>query len=236
MRLRQSEPAQPRAGGEKDLDRLPRMGERGVEDLSAALRAANMRAASRAASALVDAGRADDALDVLARHAADSSAALELLVETLDSSGVVHRFAGSMLLDRDAIDDVAQDALISIVGSIGSYRRGSRFTSWVHPIVRRRVADHLRRQRDTSTIDENLLPAARMSSLIATRVTVRQALADLPELYRIPVTLRDIEGMSYAEIAAHLERSLGTVKSQVSRGRALIAGTLRELDGAEVDP
>src|SRR5699024_2482221 len=92
--------------------------------------------------------------------------------------------------------------------------------------------DHLRRQRETATMNDELLPAARMSSLIATRVTVQQALAELPELYRVPVTLRDIEGMTYAEIATKLERSLGTVKSQVSRGRALIAGTLQDLGDA----
>lgn len=204
------------------------MGERDPDDLRAALLGSDDRAASRAVGALVQAGRTDDALDALAVRAAGSRAALELLVETLDASGVVHRFAGSMLLDRDAIDDVAQDSLISIVQSIGSFRAGSRFTSWVHPIVKRRVADHLRRRRDMSEVTDDLLPSARMSSLIATRVTVRQALADLPELYRVPVTLRDLEGMAYAEIARHLDRSLGTVKSQVSRGRAMVAGSLRE--------
>ncbi|MGO1306010.1 MAG: RNA polymerase sigma factor, partial [Microbacterium gubbeenense] len=100
--------------------------------------------------------------------------------------------------------------------------------SWVHPIVRRRVADHLRRQRETSPLNEELLPSARMSSMIATRATVQQALADLPDLYRVPVVLRDVHGLSYAEVAERLELSLGTVKSQISRGRAMVAGMLTE--------
>ncbi|MGO1266911.1 MAG: RNA polymerase sigma factor, partial [Microbacterium gubbeenense] len=170
----------------------------------------------------------DMALEALAERAAGSRAALDALVETLDAAGVVPRFAGSMLLDRDAIDDVAQDTLISIVQSIASYRGGGRFTSWVHPIVRRRVADHLRRQRETSPLNEELLPSARMSSMIATRATVQQALADLPDLYRVPVVLRDVHGLSYAEVAERLELSLGTVKSQISRGRAMVAGMLTE--------
>lgn len=204
------------------------MGMTRTDELVRALDAADARAASRAADELVAAGYADEALDALAERAASSRSALELLVETLDTSGVVHRFVGSMLLDRDAIDDVAQDTLISVVQSITSYRGGGRFTSWVHPIVRRRVADHLRRQRETTTLDEELLPTARMSSMIATRATVQQALADLPELYRIPVMLRDVHGLTYAQVAERTGRTLGTVKSQISRGRAMVAGMLTE--------
>ena len=203
------------------------MGMTRTDELVRALDAADARAATRAADELVAAGSADEALDALA-DAASSRSARELLVETLDASGVVHRFVGSMLLDRDAIDDVAQDTLISVVQSIASYRGGGRFTSWVHPIVRRRVADHLRRQRETTTLDEELLPTARMSSMIATRATVQQALADLPELYRIPVMLRDVHGLTYAQVAERTGRTLGTVKSQISRGRAMVAGMLTE--------
>lgn len=204
------------------------MGMTRTDELVRALDAADARAATRAADELVAAGSADEALDALAERAASSRSALELLVETLDASGVVHRFVGSMLLDRDAIDDVAQDTLISVVQSIASYRGGGRFTSWVHPVVRRRVADHLRRQRETTTLDEELLPTARMSSMIATRATVQQALADLPELYRIPVMLRDVHGLTYAQVAERTGRTLGTVKSQISRGRAMVAGMLTE--------
>ncbi|MGO1545744.1 MAG: RNA polymerase sigma factor [Microbacterium gubbeenense] len=204
------------------------MGTTRRDELVRALDDSDARAASRAAAALVESGEPDMALEALAERAAGSRAALDALVETLDASGVVHRFAGSMLLDRDAIDDVAQDTLISVVQSIASYRGGGRFTSWVHPIVRRRVADHLRRQRETSPLNEELLPSARMSSMIATRATVQQALADLPDLYRVPVVLRDVHGLSYAEVAERLELSLGTVKSQISRGRAMVAGMLTE--------
>ncbi|HIY24318.1 MAG TPA: sigma-70 family RNA polymerase sigma factor [Candidatus Brachybacterium merdigallinarum] len=55
----------------------------------------------------------------------------------------------SMLLDRDAADDVAQEVLISVMGSIGSYRGTGKVTSWLHTIVKRRVADHLRAHRES---------------------------------------------------------------------------------------
>ena len=57
--------------------------------------------------------------------------------------------------------------------------------------------------------------------------TVRDAVAALPDLYRAPVVLRDLDGLTYEEIAQRLGRTLGAVKVQISRGRALVAATLR---------
>ncbi|WP_162320449.1 RNA polymerase sigma factor [Nesterenkonia haasae] len=178
-------------------------------------------------------GQYDDALELLAQHAPHSPAVTELLIEALDASGVVHRFAGAALLDKAAVDDVAQDSLISVAESISSYDGRSKVTTWLHSIVRRRVVDHLRRAREVTELTEDLGPAERMSSAIATRTAVRQALAELPEVYRIPVTLRDINQAPYTEIAEQLGRPVGTVKSQVSRGRAMVAARLGEQDGRD---
>lgn len=171
----------------------------------------------------------DDALAVLADRAGTGSIlAVELLLEQLDETGVVRRFVRSALLDESAVDDVCQDVLISVAGSIGSFRGGSKVTTWVHSIVRRRVVDHLRRQRASAPLPEaDQGPAQRMSSMLATRATVQEALAGLPDLYRQPVTLRDLEGLSYAEVAQRLGRNVGTVKAQISRGRALVASSLQ---------
>lgn len=173
-------------------------------------------------------GGLEDVLDLLgARAAAGSPLATELLVELLDESGVVRRFVRGALLDESAVDDVCQDTLISVATSIHSFTGASKVTTWVHRIVRNRVVDHLRRQRATTVLpDDDVAPGARMSSLIATRATVRDALDALPALYREPVTLRDIEGLPYSAVADRLGRSVGTVKSQVSRGRALVAALL----------
>lgn len=201
-----------------------------VVDLEDALQHQDMAGASRAVAVLRESRQHDDALNTLTQYAAANPAVLELLVETLDASGVVHRFAGASLLDRTAVDDVAQDSLISVVNSISSYQGSGKFSSWVHQIVQRRVVDYLRRQRETAPLHDDLAPGVRMSSMIATRATVQDALAQLPELYREPVTLRDIDGLSYAEIAERLDRSLSAVKAQISRGRAMVAGRLDESD------
>lgn len=169
-------------------------------------------------------------LDALARLAATGDhLALEILLEQLDAARVLHRFISGLLLDEAAIDDVAQDALISIAGSITSFSGRSKFTTWVHRIARNRTVDHLRRQRDTTSLaeeDPDLGPAQRMSSMIAARVSVQEALTWLPEKYQTPITLRDVEGWSYQEVAEHLQLNVGTVKSQVSRGRAMLSAAL----------
>ncbi|MFV0253850.1 MAG: RNA polymerase sigma factor [Beutenbergiaceae bacterium] len=181
---------------------------------------------------LTEAASDADLLHCLAQQAAQGSPlATELLIERLDASGMVRAFAAGVLLDRAAVDDVSQDALISIAESIGSFAGTAKLSTWVHAIVRRRVVDHLRRLRDTAPLPpDDLAPSVRMSSAIATRATVRQALAQLPELYREPVELRDIEGLRYDDIAARLGRSVAAIKSQIGRGRAMIAGTLRQLE------
>lgn len=202
-----------------------------LADLSAALDAREATAATVAARGAAPA-QFDELLQLLALEAGKGSAlAAELLITRLDESGVVRRFARGALLDETSIDDVCQDSLISIAGSVAAFRGGSKVTTWVHSIVRRRVVDHLRRQRATAPLpDDDASPTQRMSSLLATRATVRDALARLPELYREPVVLRDMEGLSYAEVADRLDLPLGTVKGQISRGRALVAAALREGD------
>ncbi|GMA31295.1 RNA polymerase sigma factor [Litorihabitans aurantiacus] len=156
--------------------------------------------------------------------------AVEMLVEDLDESGTVRRFVRRSLLDEHAVDDVVQETLISVAGSITSFAGDSRVTTWVHRLAQRRVVDHLRRLRATEPLPaDDLLPSARISSMIATRATVREAVDRLPEHYREPVRLRDLEGVDYAEIARRLGRPVGTVKGQIARGRAMVATSIGDL-------
>src|SRR5699024_3421347 len=73
-------------------------------------------------------------------------------------------------------------------------------------------------------------------SIIATRATVHQALEALPDLYKVPVVLRDIEGHAYANIAERLDRPEGTIKAQIARGRAMVAAHLRDTGVTERSP
>jgi RNA polymerase sigma-70 factor, ECF subfamily len=189
-------------------------------------------AARRLLSDSVAAGQGEIALEQLARIASTGSAlAVELLVEVVDDLGVARRAARRYLVDESAVDDVAQDTLIAAAASITSFRGDAKFTTWLHQVARNRAIDHIRRQRATVALDddpEQQGPAMRMSSLIASRETVRKLLERVPEHYRDAVTLRDVEHLPYAEVAARLGRNVNTIKAQVARGRALLATMIGE--------
>src|SRR5699024_6289992 len=171
-------------------DHVPSKAQDSFVGLKHALCNADFSTARRITSELATATSAslDDALALIAHHAITKPQAVELLVELLDASGTVRRFAGAALLDHTAVDDVGQAALISIADSIDTYTGSSKVTSWVHGIVRRGVGDHLRRRRVSVPInDGHISPAGRMSSIISTRTTVRDTLESFPEIYQTPV-------------------------------------------------
>lgn len=165
-----------------------------VDGLLTALRAGDGVAARRRAAELDQ----DERWTVLA-GAATTPLAVELLVEEVDATGTVRRFVRRLLLDEHAVDDVVQDSLVSVASSVGGFDGRSKVSTWVHQIVQRRVVDHLRRQRATAPLPENdLAPSARISSIRASRATVQDAVAALPERYRErpPAPSASVEEMS----------------------------------------
>jgi RNA polymerase sigma-70 factor, ECF subfamily len=210
---------------------------RAVATLKAAVVSDNTSLARRQLGELIDEADHDGALDVLAEVAAGggpgSVLATELLIEALDRFGTARHAVRRFIVDEAAVDDVVQDTLVTVAQSITTFRGEARFTTWLHQLARNRAVDHLRRARAAVALadgDHEPAPApgtaARMSSLVASRQAVRQLLDELPDRYRDAVTLRDVEGLPYAEVAVRLGRNVNTVKSHVARGRALLASLL----------
>jgi len=193
--------------------------------------AGDRRAAARIATRLRD-GDAD-LLDEVAREAAAGSpVALDLLLTAIDDLGHVRAAVRRIIVASAAVDDVAQEVLITVASKISTYRGEARFTTWLYQVAKYKGIDHLRRQRDTDTLDEHEgLEAARLSSIIATRASIRQAVDALPEHYRDAVVLRDLQQLSYQEVAERLDVPLNTARTRIARGRALLAATLAEHDG-----
>lgn len=198
----------------------------------AAATAGDRRAGDTVAAAVVAEGRDSTLLDDLAiAAAAGSVAALELLLGAVDDLRLARTAIRRLVLDPAAVDDVAQDVAIVVAERISSFRGEARFTTWLHQVARFKSIDHLRRQRDEASIDDSRdeLPgsdAARISSMIATRTILRAAIDELPEHYRGPLVLRDIERLRYDEIAERSGIPLNTAKTRVARARALLAGKL----------
>jgi RNA polymerase sigma-70 factor, ECF subfamily len=211
-----------------------------ADHLAAALAGGDVTGARRLAAAPPpgrdDRADRDRGLDVLAhRAAAGDTAAFELLAELVDELGLARAGVRQVLVDEGSVDDVTQDALVSMAVSIRRFTGEATFVTWLFTIAHRRAVDHLRRRRTTEPLDDaeggdDVGEALRISSLISTREAVQQLVGGLPERYRRAIELRDIQRLSYAETADRLGLNVNTVKSHVARGRALLAAML---DGGE---
>lgn len=204
------------------------MGRSGDSPWQEAVLAEDKPVARRLLARLVREDEGDEALDELARLAADGSAlAVELLIEVVDELGVARRAVAAFLFDEAAVQDVTQDTLIAVASSVPSFRGDARFTTWLHQVARRRTVDYLRRERRTEPLnDRDHGPAMRISSLIAAEDTAQRLVQSLPEPYRTAVYLRDVKRLPYPDVARDLDRNLNTVRSHVARGRAMLAAQL----------
>lgn len=144
----------------------------------------------------------------------------------------VYRFAFAMAKSRSFAQDVMQEVFLNVLENAGRFdsRKGS-VRAWLFGCARYVTLDRLRLERrwtddmpaDLTTLDgdERLLAAQRLERLHA-------AIARLPVEYREALVLFELQELTYAETAAVLECPVGTVRSRLHRGRALLAAMLDE--------
>jgi RNA polymerase sigma-70 factor, ECF subfamily len=151
---------------------------------------------------------------------------------------VCRRITGN---DADAAD-ATQEALIAIVRGLGRFDGRSAFSTWVYRIATNASLDELRRRkrRPMVIVDDPVsheLPdhdsGDRIDGL-GDRMAIDTALRLVPEDFRVPLVMRDVCDLDYAEIAATLDIPVGTVKSRIARGRGALAQILRA--GNQTDP
>jgi RNA polymerase sigma-70 factor (ECF subfamily) len=170
---------------------------------------------------------AGDAPRFLDRLRAGDAPAFEELVMTYQ-----HRVFGvalRMLGNRAEAEDVAQEAFVRAHRALGAFRGDAKLSTWLYSITsrlclnrlasgERRMArqgeDALLRLSDAGPRPDAALERRELETALG------RAIAELPEDRRIVVVLRDIEGLSYEEIAQVLELELGTVRSRLHRARA----------------
>ena len=134
--------------------------------------------------------------------------------------------------------DASQNALIAIVKALPRFDGRSSFATWAYRIATNASLDELRRRgrRPALAIADydgptELLDTTswRFDEQLADRDAIETALSALPDEFRLPLVMRDLLDLEYAEIADQLGVPLGTVKSRIARGRAMLARAL-ELD------
>ncbi len=189
----------------------------------------------------------DGALDqeLVRRAQAGDRAAFDLLVRKYQQR--VANLVARYVHDAGEVMDVTQEAFIKAYRALPRFRGDSAFYTWLYRIAINTAKNHLvalnRRPPGTdleAETAEQLDLGTRLRDmdtpehLVLTdevAATVRQAMADLPEDLRTAITLRELEGLSYEEIAQAMGCPIGTVRSRIFRARDAIDKRLRPLLG-----
>ncbi|MEM9615861.1 MAG: RNA polymerase sigma factor [Actinomycetota bacterium] len=186
-----------------------------------------------------DPGLLDEYLKALVAGAVGGDAvALERLLAAISDGELAHPGIRRVLVNEADVDEVAQDVLVAVARGLDGFEGTSRVTTWLYSIARFKALDHVRRRRpqpvgDRPDVDALVGDAARISSMVATQASVQELLEQVPEPYRTAVRLRDLDGLPYEEIATATDAPINTVRSRISRGRALLAA-LVTAEGADL--
>ncbi|MDA8390049.1 MAG: RNA polymerase sigma factor RpoE [Gammaproteobacteria bacterium] len=181
--------------------------------------------------------------ELVARVRRGDKAAFDLLVRKYQHK--VAKLVARYVYDRTEVEDVTQEVFIKAYRALEGFRGDSAFYTWLYRIAVNTAKNHLVFQgrrlpaadleaeeaeltaegsalRDISTPEHNVL-----TEEIAR--TVSRVLESLPEDLRVAITLREIEGLSYEEIAAIMACPIGTVRSRIFRAREAIDKEIKPL-------
>jgi RNA polymerase sigma-70 factor (ECF subfamily) len=150
---------------------------------------------------------------------------------------IAYKFVGR----HDQAEDLAQDVFLKLYKSLDTFDRRANFQTWLISVSRNLCIDHYRSVRkERETINRDIDPSVLtpVSTDLAADVRIerrdraamlREALDKLAPTLRTAVMLRDIQELSYQEIAGRLRLPEGTVKSRINRGRTELARQVRKL-------
>lgn len=165
----------------------------------------------------------------------------------------IHQLALRHLKNREDAEEVAQDVLYRVVRKIDAFRGDAALSSWIYRITFNAAMSRLRNGRfsrpgevpeqPSGRFDDEFMPpprheAADWSSMAddavlrgELRKRLREAVGKLPAIYRAPVLLRDIQGLSTEEASAILRVKDQTLKSRLHRGRLILRAQLADFAG-----
>ena len=165
---------------------------------------------------------------------------------------IVHRYQNPIvnylyrfLNDYEEAVDLAQETFVRVYFAIDRYHSGFAFSTYIYRIATNLAISEIRKRKRRKLLsltglfqsdaeeqtefqpkDERSLPDEDLVEDEQSRV-IAKAIAALPEKYRVPIILRDVDGHSYEEIAEIMELGLGTTKSRISRARGLLKEKLK---------
>lgn len=174
------------------------------------------------------------ALDRLASLARVHHPALQLLLATIVERNLAEVSIRKVFLDEDRVDDGVQETVLSVAGGIGGFRGDSAFLTWLDRVAMNVARQIKRRGHRLSEPVSDEVPeldgwARRVSSVVADELVVAGAFARLSDEHQSIIRLREMEDLSYEEIAHRTGVAVGTVRSRLSRARAELASLLVDM-------
>jgi RNA polymerase sigma-70 factor (ECF subfamily) len=145
----------------------------------------------------------------------------------------------SIFREQQVVDDLSQEVFIKAYEALPQFRFQSSFYTWLYRIAVNKSRDELRKRKVRRWFSlQTMLDSG--DKELGSKIVVEQhdnelqellaaGLKTLPEKYRIAIILKDIDGLSYEEIAEIMECEIGTVKSRLSRARAMLRKVLEPL-------
>ncbi len=191
---------------------------------------------------------ADTDLMLVERTVAGDQKAFELLV--LKYQRRIERLIGRMVRDTDLVEDIAQETFIRAYRALAQFRGEAQFYTWLYRIAvntAKKALVDLKRdptvsesalrgggddEDETSAVENELTTAESPETVLAAKeiaAAVNSAMEALPEELRQAVTLREIEGLSYEEIAEVMNCPIGTVRSRIFRAREAISAKVKPM-------
>jgi len=179
--------------------------------------------------------RSDEIL--VTRFQQGDEAAFRLLVERYQEK--IRNLIFSIFNDTELVDDLAQEVFIKAYEGLPNFRFQSSLYTWLYRIAVNRSRDEMRKRKVRKWLSLHALMESNDRELHQKMTTqpdatdaaeiVSKGLQQLPEKFRIAIVLKDIEGLSYEEIADVMQCEVGTVKSRLSRARSMLRTVVQPL-------
>lgn len=155
-------------------------------------------------------------------------------------SGALRGFLLSRVGDREAADDILQDVFLKVHSGIGKLEKREKLRPWLFAVTRNAMVDYLRKRKDDLPIED--LPedlTAESSGPISSpedfEPCIRVLANQLPERYREPFVLSELEGVSQKKVGEKMGLSISGAKSRVQRGREKMKALLMDCCHFEFD-
>ncbi|NLK87250.1 MAG: sigma-70 family RNA polymerase sigma factor [Clostridiaceae bacterium] len=139
---------------------------------------------------------------------------------------LIYSVAYKFSKDNEEVNDMAQEAFIKIYRSLSRYDDQYKFSTWSVKVATNICLDHVRRKKinlvaleevenftGTSNSPEEYYLRKEKSQVL------KDAIDELPEIYRVPIVMYHQKGMSYKEIAEHLDKPMSIIKNRIFRAR-----------------